>query len=132
MDPAVTYGSYLHVDELLALQQPQLFRVSLFASFLVQGQTLEPFFDNKQISAVADMMIIRDEATKAERLIDLDLAVKAQGEKVATRDFRKHLLWYTKGLRGGAQLRQRLGQIHDRETALMLLENYFQTIEMSA
>lgn len=59
----------------------------------------------------------------------LDLAVDFYGEKVGTRDFRKHLLWYTKGLRGGAQFRQQAGQIADRDEAWRVLRDYFRTLE---
>ena len=48
----------------------------------------------------------------------LTLAIDFYGEKVGTRDFRKHLLWYTKGLRGGAQFRQAAGRISDRDCGL--------------
>lgn len=59
----------------------------------------------------------------------LKMAVEYYGEKVGTRDFRKHLLWYTKGLRGGAQFRQAAGRITDRASAWQVLQDYFQTLE---
>ncbi len=59
----------------------------------------------------------------------LALAVDYYGEKVGTRDFRKHLLWYTKGLRGGAQFRQAAGQITDLASAWKVLQDYFQSLE---
>ncbi len=55
----------------------------------------------------------------------LALASDYYGEKVGTRDFRKHLLWYTKGLRGGAQFRQVAGRITDRAAAGEALRGYF-------
>ncbi|MDA8126715.1 MAG: tRNA dihydrouridine synthase DusB [Deltaproteobacteria bacterium] len=61
----------------------------------------------------------------------LALAVEHYGEKVGTREFRKHLLWYTKGLRGGAQFRQAAGAIVGREMALALLRDYFRSLEES-
>ena len=56
----------------------------------------------------------------------LTLAIDFYGEKIGTRDFRKHLLWYTKGLRGGAQFRQAAGRISDRDSAWKALQDYFQ------
>jgi len=47
----------------------------------------------------------------------LALAIDFYDEKVGTRDFRKHLLWYTKGLRGGAQFRKEAGRISDQASA---------------
>ncbi len=58
----------------------------------------------------------------------LTLAIDFYGEKVGTRDFRKHLLWYTKGLKGGAQFRQAAGRISDRDSAWKALQEYFQHI----
>ena len=62
----------------------------------------------------------------------LEMAVDYYGEKVGTRDFRKHLLWYTKGLRGGAQFRQAAGQITDRVSAWKALQDYFQALGETA
>jgi tRNA-dihydrouridine synthase B len=55
----------------------------------------------------------------------LMLAIDFYGEAIGTRDFRKHLLWYTKGLRGGAQFRQAAGRIADRESAWQALREFF-------
>ncbi len=55
----------------------------------------------------------------------LSVATDYYGEKVGTRDFRKHLLWYTKGLRGGAQFRRAVGRITDRAAAGEALRGYF-------
>jgi tRNA-dihydrouridine synthase B len=62
----------------------------------------------------------------------LEMAVDYYGEKVGTRDFRKHLLWYTKGLRGGAQFRHEAGQIADRVSAWKTLQDYFQALGETA
>jgi tRNA-dihydrouridine synthase B len=56
----------------------------------------------------------------------LVMAVDYDGEKVGTRDFRKHLLWYTKGLRGGAQFRAAAGKITDPASVGKVLQDYFQ------
>jgi tRNA-dihydrouridine synthase B len=56
----------------------------------------------------------------------LAMAVDYDGEKVGTRDFRKHLLWYTKGLRGGAQFRAAAGKITDPASVGKVLQDYFQ------
>jgi nifR3 family TIM-barrel protein len=58
----------------------------------------------------------------------LALAIGFYGEKAGTRDFRKHLLWYTKGLRGGARFRQAAGTINDRDSVLRALGDYFRTL----
>jgi nifR3 family TIM-barrel protein len=62
----------------------------------------------------------------------LALAVDYYGEEAGTRDFRKHLLWYTKGLRGGAQFRQVAGRITDRDAAMESLRDYFRCLTETA
>ena len=62
----------------------------------------------------------------------LEMAVEYFGETVGARDFRKHLLWYTKGLRGGAQFRQAAGRITDRVSAWKALHDYFQVLGEAA
>jgi nifR3 family TIM-barrel protein len=73
------------------------------------------------------------EPTLAEReaviIRHLGMAAAFYGERAGVRDFRKHLLWYTKGLKGGARFREAAGQITDRETTIMAMHNYFQEIE---
>jgi len=58
----------------------------------------------------------------------LAMAVEYYGEKVGTRDFRKHLLWYTKGLRGGAQFRAAAGKITGPDSVGKVLRDYFQDL----
>jgi nifR3 family TIM-barrel protein len=59
----------------------------------------------------------------------LELSIDFYGRDIGTRDFRKHLLWYTKGLRGGAQFRQSAGCISDPETAMKNVREYFDRLE---
>ncbi|MCK9363541.1 MAG: tRNA dihydrouridine synthase DusB [Syntrophales bacterium] len=66
-----------------------------------------------------------------EEIIIRHLALVADfyGEQTGVRDFRKHLLWYTKGLTGGARFREAAGKISSREAAITALHNYFLAIE---
>jgi tRNA-dihydrouridine synthase B len=62
----------------------------------------------------------------------LGLAADFFGEHVGIRDFRKHLLWYTKGLEGSARFREKAGQINDKNSAVTAMQNYFRAIENDA
>ena len=62
----------------------------------------------------------------------LELAVNFFGERVGIRGFRKHLLWYTKGLQGGARFREEAGRISDRNSAIKAMRDYFRVIESDA
>lgn len=54
----------------------------------------------------------------------LAMVVGAMGESAGVRYFRKHLLWYTKGLRGGAKFRQRAGLAKDRAGVFDALHDF--------
>lgn len=47
------------------------------------------------------------------------------GVKLANKTFRKHLLWYTKGLKNSARFRQAAGKLSDKESVMNELNEYF-------
>ncbi|MDX9821951.1 MAG: tRNA dihydrouridine synthase DusB [Syntrophales bacterium] len=69
------------------------------------------------------------EPSSEERMLviqrHLDMEVAYHGEERSVINFRKHLLWYTKGLSGGALFRQRAGQFTRRDEVLTELQAFF-------
>jgi len=61
-----------------------------------------------------------------ERVIirHLDLDTAYHGERFSVRSFRKHLLWYTKGLRGGSHFRQLAGTFREKEMVVRELHTF--------
>jgi len=57
--------------------------------------------------------------------------VRYCGRHFADRSFRKHLLWYTKGLAGSARLRETLGKMTDSDAMRSEVERYFRSLEAS-
>jgi nifR3 family TIM-barrel protein len=55
----------------------------------------------------------------------LDLTLAYHGGDFGVIGFRKHLLWYTKGLKGGAGFRQSAGSIRNRDQLMHELEVFF-------
>ncbi|MGA2525340.1 MAG: tRNA dihydrouridine synthase DusB [Smithellaceae bacterium] len=51
------------------------------------------------------------------------------GVKLANKNFRKHLLWYTKGLESSTRFRQLAGKLRDGESVLNELNEYFRSLE---
>ncbi|MFZ1036323.1 MAG: tRNA dihydrouridine synthase DusB [Smithella sp.] len=51
------------------------------------------------------------------------------GEKLAGHSFRKHILWYTKGLDNSHQFRERAGKLKDEESIFYELNEYFRSLE---
>jgi tRNA-dihydrouridine synthase B len=70
------------------------------------------------------------EPTASERteviLAHLDLAIERYGEKVAAVRFRKHLLWYTKGMHGVVALRPAMSRMTTRQEVADLVETLMQ------
>jgi tRNA-dihydrouridine synthase B len=54
------------------------------------------------------------------------MEVEIAGLQAADRNFRKHLIWYTKGLEESSRFRQLVGTLSDRESMLNELDKYFQ------
>lgn len=65
-------------------------------------------------------------AVEREELIKrhLELEIEYAGERSGVRTFRKHLLWYTKGLKGGASLRNSLASLSEKNTMLSVLHDF--------
>ncbi len=61
-----------------------------------------------------------------------DLEVNAFGEPLALRTFRKHLLWYTKGLPGSGHFRDIVGKMKNIKEILIELEAYFSCLDQAA
>ncbi len=62
-----------------------------------------------------------------ERVImrHLDMVTGYHGNDFGVINFRKHLLWYTKGLKGGAHFRQSAGSLRNREQLIHELRSFF-------
>jgi nifR3 family TIM-barrel protein len=60
----------------------------------------------------------------------LTMSVSHYGADVGLKAFRKHLLWYTKGLRGGAQFRQQMAEFRGERDMLAAVHRYFSALEM--
>lgn len=58
----------------------------------------------------------------------LALELAAVGEKAGMKMFRKHLLWYTKGLKGGASFRQRITTVEEKTILFDELHKFFEEI----
>jgi nifR3 family TIM-barrel protein len=57
-----------------------------------------------------------------------DMETQFLGDKLADKRFRKHLLWYTKGLEGASRFRQLAGKLKDGEAILNELNEYFRLL----
>ena len=58
----------------------------------------------------------------------LEKTISRSGEMAGMRKFRKQLLWYTKGLREGAQFRKRAVSLDDKDEILEAVHKYFESL----
>lgn len=54
----------------------------------------------------------------------LDLLLKFKGEYIGIREMRKHAAWYTKGLNGGGELRNKFNCAETKEDFLNIIKNF--------
>jgi len=72
------------------------------------------------------------EEREAVMLRHLKDMVKLIGENIGVREMRKHLCWYTKGLPGGAEFRERVNRLDDATEVKQEIGAYFESIDRSA
>jgi len=58
----------------------------------------------------------------------LEMSVGRYGEFSGVKNFRKHLFWYTRGLRGSAAFRKGAGTITGKDNVLAAVSAYFETL----
>lgn len=59
----------------------------------------------------------------------INLEVLEKGEYTGIREMRKHLSYYTKGLKDSSSIRMEINQIDDKELLINTLTEYFKKIE---
>ncbi|MEK6698220.1 MAG: tRNA dihydrouridine synthase DusB [Nitrospirota bacterium] len=73
-----------------------------------------------------------DEERKTMMLRHMNDVVKLLGEDIGVREMRKHLCWYTKGLHGGAEFRERVNHLSRLAEVKREIEEYFESLDRSA
>ena len=66
---------------------------------------------------------------EATIIAHLEMSIALYGKNAGVRSFRKHLLWYTKGLPGGAQFRSIATVTKDLATLLDLLHSFLHSLD---
>jgi nifR3 family TIM-barrel protein len=62
----------------------------------------------------------------------LEMSVGRYGELTGVKNFRKHLFWYTRGLRGSAAFRKGAGTVTGKGNVLEVISAYFETLAEEA
>ena len=68
--------------------------------------------------------------TEVKRVIKehFELLLKEKGEYVATREIRKHIAWYVKGMKNATVFREAINQVDSAEKFFSLLNQYFDSL----
>ncbi|TLS48631.1 tRNA dihydrouridine synthase DusB [Paenibacillus antri] len=62
-------------------------------------------------------------------MLHLDRLIALKGEAVAVKDMRKHFAWYLKGLRGAAEVKNRIMEVTTRDQVVSILDDYVAALE---
>jgi tRNA-dihydrouridine synthase B len=96
------------------------------AVMIARASMGNPWIFSRTIAYIEEGRIVPDPGwqEKLETAMEhLQLLVRFKGKKRGLLEMRKHLAWYTKGLRGAARLRDRINKIDNLEDLMQLLEN---------
>lgn len=55
----------------------------------------------------------------------IELELKEREEITAIREMRKHIAWYTKGMKNATEFRNKINKIEDKNKLIQMVENYF-------
>ena len=58
----------------------------------------------------------------------IELEVEEKGEKVAVREMRKHISWYTKNLKNSSEFRNEMNKIETKQALIKSLDEYFSSL----
>ena len=65
---------------------------------------------------------------EAVRLRHLEMNIRLYGKQMGVKKFRKHLLWYTKGLKGGNKFREAAVSVNEMSELLEMVHEYLQSL----
>lgn len=109
---AVHMFEYTGVDGIMigrgAIGNPWIFREIIH--FLETGNMLDKPSNGEKLDIIKE---------------HLNLLVANKGEDVAVKEFRKHLAYYTKGLKDSSEFRNAVNKLDNQNEVLQLLDEYF-------
>ena len=108
-EEALKMFEYTNVDGIMCargtLGNPFLFKQII--NYLETGKKLPEITNKEKLETI---------------LKHIELEVKQKGEQRAVKEMRKHIAWYTKGMKDSSSLRQHVNQIEDKEELIQYLK----------
>ena len=74
----------------------------------------------------------KEEVSKEEKynviLEHFNLLLEEKGEYTATREIRKHIAWYVKGLKNASEIRNKINKVETADEFFKILTEYFNSL----
>ena len=93
------------------LGNPWIFKKILY--YLENGEKMEEISNQEKYNVIKE---------------HFDLLLEEKGEYTATREIRKHIAWYVKGLKNATVLRESINRIESKEEFNIILKEYFERL----
>lgn len=90
-----------------------------------------PWIFNKIASNFGENVPVNDSLLKNKFKVIMEhfeLLVKEKGEYTATREIRKHIAWYVKGLKNATIIREKINKVETKEEFEKVLIGYFESL----
>ncbi|MBN2538999.1 MAG: tRNA dihydrouridine synthase DusB, partial [Deltaproteobacteria bacterium] len=84
---------------------------------------IKTFLSDRALSSTPSLMEREDVIRR-----HLEMNIRLYGEKMGVKSFRKHLLWYTKGLKGGSKFRKAAVSVNERGELFEMVHEYLQLL----
>jgi len=93
------------------LGNPWIFKQILY--YLENGEKMMPVSNEEKMNVIKE---------------HFDLLLQEKGEYTATREIRKHIAWYVKGLKNATVIRDEINKVENKEEFEKVLKEYFSSI----
>ena len=90
-----------------------------------QDETKIIEYDNKVLTCLNQNAPISKEEKHKVILEHFELLLKEKGEYTATREIRKHISWYVKGMPNATAIRDKINSVETQKEFIEILEQFF-------
>ncbi len=98
-----------------------------------RGATGNPWIFRQALQMAQGLPFEEPSPEEKERTIlrHLQMMVDSRGKVHGVKEFRKHLIWYTRGLRGSSDFRSRIVLLENHSEMIGRIQEYFQSLKQS-
>jgi len=126
--PVIGSGDIWRAEDVRAMRE----RTGCDGVMVGRGALGNPWIFREAAASLSDRAIPPPPSpTEREEIIrrHLEMHIRRYGERAGIRGFRKHLLWYTKGLRGGGGFRRAACRVEGMDELLAMLHTFLCSLQ---